>query len=90
MNAPEIKSDVVKEALKHKTVDIQPKPRCKKCYGTGRIGLLNGDKNQPLPCSCVVKQVRALEAKQKVDKDTQINMVTDGSSGPAGDTSERK
>jgi hypothetical protein len=73
-----------------KSVDFKPKRSCNKCHGTGRLGFLNGDKKQPVPCGCIRKQVRAMEAKKEIDKDTRINVVPVGAAGPAGDTTERK
>lgn len=32
-----------------------PKKNCKKCHGTGRIGFIEGDPNQPYPCRCIMR-----------------------------------
>jgi len=90
MNAPEGTQGTVAVLQPKKSVDFKPKRSCSKCHGTGRIGFLNGDKKQPVPCGCIRKQVRAMEAKKEIDKDTRITVTPDGSSGPAGDATERK
>lgn len=84
MNAPETGAQDASSILHPKTIDLKPKSGCRKCNGTGRLGFLNGDKNQAIPCKCIRKQAKALEASGKLDRDTRINVATDGSSGPVG------
>jgi hypothetical protein len=90
MNAPEGTQGKVSILQPSKTLDFKPKRSCRKCHGTGRLGYLNGDKNQAVPCSCIMKQVRAMQAKQEVNKDTKITVTPAGAAGPAGDATERK
>jgi len=49
------------------TVDtVRPKSNCNKCNGTGRLGYINGDLNNPLICQCVVKKFQQLKEQAKV------------------------
>lgn len=40
-----------------KAVSKPPKKKCKKCYGRGHIGYIDGDKSQPYPCMCTIEIV---------------------------------
>lgn len=84
MNAQEPTPSPLAAVLHPKTINLQPKKGCPKCYGTGRIGFLNGDQKQPVPCKCIRKQAKVLEAQGKLDADTRISI---GEAGPAGVTS---
>lgn len=33
----------------------EPKKNCRKCYGTGRLGFIEGDFNKPYYCTCIMK-----------------------------------
>lgn len=33
----------------------EPKKNCRKCYGTGRLGFIEGDFNKPYYCNCIMK-----------------------------------
>lgn len=47
---------------------IKPKANCKKCYGTGRLGLINGDPNDPYLCTCMIKIMDKLKEERKAKK----------------------
>lgn len=49
-------------------VSIQPKKGCRKCHGLGRIGFVNGDQNDPLVCSCVIKIYTDMQKQMKATK----------------------
>jgi hypothetical protein len=38
-----------------KAVSKPPKKNCKKCYGRGHIGWIDGDKAKPYPCMCTIE-----------------------------------
>lgn len=40
-----------------KAVSKPPKQKCKKCYGRGHIGFIDGDKEKPYPCMCTIEIV---------------------------------
>ncbi len=40
-----------------KAVSKPPKKKCKKCYGRGHIGWIDGDRTQPYPCMCTIEIV---------------------------------
>lgn len=40
-----------------KIVSKPPKPKCKKCYGRGHIGWIDGDMSKPYPCVCTIDVV---------------------------------
>lgn len=46
-------------------ITIEPKHNCKKCYGTGRLGFINGDQNNPMICDCVMKVYKKIQEQQK-------------------------
>ena len=64
-------------------VTIQPKKNCKKCYGLGRIGFIDGDENNPLICQCVIKIYKEIQAKMKAAQPPST-----GPTGYQGATSE--
>lgn len=37
-----------------KAVSKPPKKNCKKCYGRGHIGWIDGDMSKPYPCMCTI------------------------------------
>jgi hypothetical protein len=37
-----------------KVVSKPPKKNCKKCYGRGHIGWIDGDLGKPYPCVCTI------------------------------------
>lgn len=53
-------------------ITIQPKKNCRKCHGLGRIGFVNGDQNNPLICSCVIKIYTELQKQIKIAKAKEI------------------
>lgn len=81
MNAAEPVKSPANSIFHPDTVNLKPKKGCSKCYGTGRVGFLNGDKKQAIPCKCIRKQAKALEAQGKLNADTRISI---GEAGPAG------
>lgn len=44
---------------------IRPKHNCRKCHGTGRLGFIDGDMNNVLPCSCVIRAYQKARATDK-------------------------
>ena len=46
-------------------ITIEPKHNCKKCYGTGRLGFINGDQNNPMICDCVMKVYKKIQEQQR-------------------------
>jgi len=52
-------------------ITIQPKKNCRKCYGTGRIGFIEGDTNNPMICSCVMKVYKKLQTSKAESTTTE-------------------
>lgn len=57
--------------LKNLRATISPKHNCPKCYGTGRIGFIDGDVNNPLVCQCVVKIYRKAQANKSLSESSK-------------------
>lgn len=65
--APETKkTEAVK--VENMKITIEPKKSCKRCHGTGRIGFIEGDQNNPLVCNCVMKVYKKLQEDKKLEK----------------------
>lgn len=50
-----------------KTV-LLPKPSCKKCHGTGRLGYVEGNMLLPLRCKCVKEVIYARPSSRQTDE----------------------
>jgi hypothetical protein len=62
----ELNAEIKKDAVEDLVVETyQPKKNCRKCYGTGRIGFVEGDPNKPYYCNCIVKIKRAVKVAAK-------------------------
>lgn len=59
-------------------IKLQPKHNCRKCYGTGRIGYVNGDLNNPLICQCVINSAKKLKLHQWQDKAKAETKISEG------------
>lgn len=55
-----------------------PKKNCKKCYGRGHLGWIDGDKEKPYPCMCTVEIIIDVPAPKTVIP-----------TGPIGTTNEQ-
>ncbi len=56
------------QVLEQQKPKLEPKHNCKKCHGTGRIGFINGDFNNPMICQCVINNAKKLKLHQWADK----------------------
>lgn len=54
-----------------KAVSKPPKKNCKKCYGRGHIGWIDGDKDKPYPCMCTIEIVLDIPEPPKEKTVTQ-------------------
>jgi hypothetical protein len=47
--------NVEKHVENMRVESVRPNNNCKKCNGTGRLGFIDGDRNKPCICQCVIK-----------------------------------
>lgn len=66
---PEATAEVKKDKVENMTVETyQPNKKCKKCYGRGHIGFIDGDPRRPYPCRCLVKVKKIITPVKGVAK----------------------
>jgi hypothetical protein len=82
----EPKPEAKKDAVENLVIETyEPKKSCRKCYGRGIIGLIEGDPNKPYYCTCIMKVKKELTPEQSAAY-LKATAKPAGPTGPQGTT----